>query len=215
MKAIVLLSGGVDSTVMLAMAIAQGKECHAISFDYSQRHIRELESAKAIAAHYNISHQIIAIDPKTFSKSALVTKENVPQDRTMEEIAKGGIPSTYVPARNTLFLAYAVVQAEIQEAQEIHYGPNAHDSKPYIDCRPEYVAAFQNLINLATKQAVEGHPPKLIAPLIQLSKTDIVRQGMALKAPLELTFSCYSPKEAQPCERCDACIIRQEAFKKV
>lgn len=216
MKAVILLSGGLDSTVMLAKAREQGRECYALSFNYGQRNKVELESAKAIAHHYRIPHRIIIIDPVSFDKSSLVTSRAVPKDRTAQAIATGGIPSTYVPARNTLFLAYALGQAEILEAQEIHVGFNALDRLPYPDCRMEFVQAFQALIQVATKQSVEGKVPKLITSLIELDKTQIIRQGQVLNAPLHLTFSCYDPTpDAMPCRRCDACILRQNAFDAV
>lgn len=214
MKAIVLLSGGLDSTVILAMALQQGRECFALSFDYGQRHRVELNSAAAVAAYYHIPLHIISIDPTSFAQSSLVSSIAMPKGRTMEEIGSGGIPNTYVPARNTLFLAYALGQAEILNAQEIYVGINAMDSLPYPDCRPEFVQAFQAVINTATKQSVEGNAPQLITPLIHWNKHEIVKQGLAHKAPLHLTFSCYDPmEEGRPCHSCDACILRDQAFQ--
>lgn len=214
MKAVILLSGGLDSCVILAMALEKGRECHAISFDYGQRHKIELESAKAITKYYQVSHRIIQIDPTTFSNSALVSGSSIPKNRTSQEIAKGGIPNTYVPARNTLFLAYALGQAEILEAQEIYAGPNALDSLPYPDCRPQFIESFQALINVATKQAIEGNPPRLLTPLIDWDKAKIIKHGLMIHAPLELTMSCYDPSpQGKICSVCDACILREEGFK--
>lgn len=213
-KAIVLLSGGLDSTVMLAMAISKGRECHAISFDYGQRHKAELIAAKAIADHYNIPHSIIPIQPAVFGSSALVSAQPISKDRTSEQIGSGIIPSTYVPARNTIFLSYALGLSETIGAQEIYYGPNALDCLPYVDCRPEFVLAFQSLANVATKQAIEGYPPRILAPLIHWDKAEIIRQGRTLNAPIDLTLSCYDPlPNAKPCCRCDACILRKKGFE--
>lgn len=210
MKAVILFSGGVDSTVILALALKRGLECHALSFDYGQRHRVELESAKAIAAHYGVSHQIIVIDPKSFGKSSLVSSLAVPKGRNLEQISAGGIPNTYVPARNTLFLAYALGQAEILEADEIHVGFNALDRNPYPDCRPAFAQAFQGVINVATKQSVEGRAPQLCTPLIDWDKAKIIQEGVALNAPLHMTFSCYDPTPAgKPCGVCDACVLRR------
>jgi 7-cyano-7-deazaguanine synthase len=214
MKAIVLLSGGIDSTVVLALALSQNRECLGLSFDYGQRHRKELHHAQAIATHYKIFHKTITIDPSCFETSALVNKEEIPANRSSEEIAKGGIPSTYVPARNTLFLAFATGQAEIFNAGEIHCGPNLLDQNPYPDCRPEFYQAFQAVVNTATKQSVTGTPPQLVTPLINWDKKQIVETGRRLNAPLELTFSCYNPQACgEACDRCDACIIRNEALQ--
>lgn len=211
-KAIILLSGGLDSTVVLALAIAEGKTCHAVSFDYGQKHAIELESAKKIAEHYKVPHTVIRIDSSIFGLSSLVSELAVPQSRTLEQINTTGTPSTYVPARNTLFLTYALALCEVHDAQEIHYGPNRLDATGYSDCRPAYVEAFQLLINLATKQSVEGHPPRLVTPLIMWDKKQIIEQGMRLKAPLDMTWSCYNPVKSHPCEVCDACILRADGF---
>ncbi len=214
MKAIILFSGGLDSTVLLAMAMSAGRTCCALSFDYGQKHKIELESARAIASHYGIEHKIIIIDPTTFSNSSLVSGDPVPQNRSLNEIEHSPTPFTYVPARNTLFIAYAIGQAEIMNAQEIYFGANALDQRPYVDCRPEFVDAYQTLINLATKQAVEGFPPKLKSPLIHLTKKEIVTLGRDLQAPLEMSWSCYNPQvDRKPCLHCDACILRQDAMQ--
>lgn len=212
-KAIVLLSGGLDSSVLLALALKQGRECYALSFDYGQRHRVELEFAQKIALHYNVSQRIIHIDSSIFKISSLVSDISVPKNRSKEEIANGKIPNTYVPARNTLFLAYAMGQAEMLNAQEIYAGPNAFDAGPYPDCTPAFIQAFQGVLNVATKQAVEGTPPRLLTPLINWDKAEIIRQGMALNVPLHMTFSCYDPLPTkEPCGVCDACILRADAF---
>ena len=214
MKAIVLLSGGLDSTVILAKALEDKRECLAISFDYGQRHKIELESAKLIAAYYQVPHFIIKLDSSIFGQSSLLSNslESAPKDRDVNQIKNAGTPTTYVPARNTIFLSLAVAQAETFSAGEIHIGPNALDTK-YPDCSEAFVRAFQEVINVATKQSVDGNPPKLIAPLIKLNKKEIIALGLSLKAPLHLTFSCYSPTESnEPCLRCDACTLRQDGF---
>jgi 7-cyano-7-deazaguanine synthase len=213
MKSLVLFSGGVDSTVALAIALSEGRKCYALSFNYGQRHQIELDAAKTIAAHYHVPHQIITIDPTPFANSSLVNFDLlVAQNRSTDEIATSGIPNTYVPGRNTLFLAYALSMAEALEAQEIVIGANAMDASPYPDCRPEYFDAFQGLANIATKQAVEGRGPKISTPLLFWNKSEIVQKGKDLNAPLKITISCYSPNKNKPCEHCDACILRNQAF---
>ncbi|NGX41790.1 MAG: 7-cyano-7-deazaguanine synthase [Chlamydiae bacterium] len=214
MKVIVLLSGGIDSTVVLASALATGRECLAISFDYGQKHIIELEHARDIAKHYDVKHAIIQIGRNCFGNSSLTSTKKVPKNRTTEEIIHSQIPSTYVPARNTLFLAYAIGQAEIHNAQEIYAGPNILDRNAYPDCRPEFYQAFQQVATFATKQAVEGNPPRIVTPLIDLNKKEIVSEGKKLNIPFDLTFSCYDPTpEGKPCHQCDACILRAEALQ--
>jgi len=213
-KAIILFSGGVDSTVVLALALAQQRDCLTISFDYGQKHRIELSHAEAIAEHFHVPNRCIKIDPSVFGKSSLTSSMKVPKDRSLEDIGDQSIPSTYVPARNTLFLSFALGICETHGAHEIHFGPNLMDQASYPDCRPAYLNAFQNLIDLGTKQAVESTPPQLITPLVKLVKAEIISLGLALKAPLELTFSCYSPlTDNKPCKRCDACTIRAQGFK--
>jgi 7-cyano-7-deazaguanine synthase len=209
-KAIILLSGGVDSTVILARALSQGLACHTLSFHYGQRNLIELDAAEKIAAYYGVRNQVIHIDPLAFGKSSLVeTTLKAPQSRSLDEISKSGIPNTYVPARNTLFLSYALAICEIHDAHEIHYGANALDNSGYPDCRPQYVQAFQQMVNYATQQSVEKTPPQIVTPLIAMTKQEIFALALALKAPLELTWSCYQPTTAQePCGVCDACILR-------
>jgi len=214
MKAIVLMSGGLDSTVILGFALQKKRECLCISFDYNQRHLVELESAKAITAHYGVKHKIITLDRSIFAGSSLLKNEtiSVPKNRSADEIKTAGTPTTYVPARNTIFLSLALAQAEIFEAEEIYIGPNALDTV-YPDCSQKFIDAFQSVINVATKQAVNGNPPKLIAPLLQLNKMQIIALGKQLQAPLGLSFSCYDPVEDKPCGLCDACCLRNTAFK--
>jgi 7-cyano-7-deazaguanine synthase len=218
MKAIVLLSGGLDSTVILALAHEKKRDCKAISIDYGQRHNIELESAKVIAAYYGVPHHIIKLDPSIFGQSSLLSKNDghiVPKDRNANEIKQSPTPSTYVPARNTIFLSIALAQAEIFSASEIYIGPNALDTK-YPDCSPLFIESFQNVINVATKQSIENQAPRLIAPLINLNKAEIIKLGLSLKAPLESSFSCYDPTEfGKPCLRCDACRLRHEGFNPI
>jgi len=213
MKAVVLFSGGLDSTVILAKAIAEGKQCLALAFDYGQRHRVELEAAAKIANHYQIPLRVISITPQVFGNSALVSDEKISQNRSPEEIASEGVPTTYVPARNTLFLAYALGHAEMMGAEEIHFGCNQMDLNAYPDCSPEFISAFQGVMNVATKQAVEGNPPKLVCPLIDMEKTEIVNLGKQLNVPIEMTHSCYDPTPAgTACGVCDACILREKAM---
>lgn len=212
MKSIVIFSGGLDSTVILALALSQGRECHALSFDYNQKHKVELDSAKKICEYYQVPQTIIKIDFEAFNLSSLVGEKQVPQNCSVQDRGHSKIPTTYVPARNTLFIAYALGFAEQLNAGEIYYGANMLDNAGYPDCRPEYVEAFQKLINTATKQSIEDRPPQLVAPLIQMTKKDIVTLGKKLEAPLEWTFSCYSPEKSKPCQKCDACILRKEGF---
>lgn len=213
-RALVLTSGGIDSTVVLAQALQENRECFALTFDYCQRHRLELRSAEAIADHYKVPHKVVKIDPSLFSNSSLTSDiEVVERSRDLNSIASGGVPSTYVPGRNTLFIAHAISLAESLEAQEIYLGMNANDHAPYPDCRPAYVEAYQHLINLATKQALEGTAPKLLAPLIYKSKIEIVKLGKSLQIPFEATLSCYDPGSLKNhCGTCDACTIRKNAF---
>jgi 7-cyano-7-deazaguanine synthase len=214
-KAIVLLSGGLDSTVVLALALSKQRNCLALSFDYQQKHRVELEAAKNIAKHYAVELRTVAIHPSPFTSSSLVAEAEVCKNRSLEEMQTQGIPSSYVPARNTIFLSYALGFAEAFGAEEIYFGANAMDRFGYPDCRPAYLQAFQALMNVATKQAVEGLPPQLVTPLLDLDKAEIIRQGFALNAPLELTMSCYNPLGLyQPCHQCDACVLRAAGYQK-
>ena len=214
-KAIVLLSGGLDSAVVLALAKSKGCFCHTITFDYQQNHREELEAAVKIAAFYGVSNQIIKIDSTGFN-SSLTTSLSVPQAEDSATIIQKGISNTYVPGRNTLFLSYALSYCEVFQAQEIHFGPNLLDKFCYPDCHPNYLAAFQQVMNYATQQAVEGNPPRLVTPLLELDKVGIIRLGMDLKVPVDLTWSCYSPKDQRiPCNKCLACLLRNEAFEEI
>lgn len=214
MKTIIVLSGGLDSTVLLAQARKENKECLALSFDYGQRHKVELLSAQAICKHYQVSQKTLTIDSHIFGDSALINGPHLPRNRRTEEITHGNPTFTYVPARNTIFLAYAMGFAEVFSANEIYFGANLYDQGGFPDCRPAFVQAFQSLMNLATKEAIEGKFTKLITPLIHLRKKEIVELGLELKAPLEMTLSCYDPpSRKEHCGICDACTLRKEGFR--
>lgn len=208
--AVILLSGGLDSATALAIARAEGYRCHAMSFDYGQRHAPELQAARRVAAHLGVvEHRIIHIDLRQFGGSALTDAAiDVPcgTDNT-------GIPVTYVPARNTIFLAYALGWSEVLAANDIVIGVNAVDYSGYPDCRPEYIAAFESMANLATKRAVEGCRLTIHSPLLDLSKADIIRRGSELGVDYALTVSCYQANsEGLACGRCDSCRFRREGF---
>jgi len=211
-KAIILLSGGLDSITVLALAKQQGYCCYALSFDYGQRHNAELNAAKKIARHYQVAeHKIINLGLGSIGGSAL-TDEHIDVPKTPQE----GIPVTYVPARNTIFLSFALGWAEVLQAHDIFIGVNAVDYSGYPDCRPEFIEAFQNLANLATKAGVEGEQITIHTPLIALSKADIIRQGLALEVDYQQTVSCYSAdKDGRACGSCDACRLRVAGFKKL
>ena len=209
MKAVVLLSGGLDSSTVLAIALERGYDVHALSFDYGQRHSRELESAKKIARYFNVPHKIIKIDLRQIGGSALTDNIEVPE-RQVEDIEKE-IPITYVPARNTILLSLALGYAEVIDADAIFYGANAIDYSGYPDCRPEYVEAFERVANLGTKRGVEGKPIKIIAPIIHMTKAEIIKKGMELGVPYELTWSCYRG-EKKACGKCDSCLLRLKGF---
>lgn len=208
-RAVVLLSGGLDSATVLAMARQQGFECHALSVDYGQRHHAELAAAQRVAQALGAkAHRVIHIDLTAFGGSAL-TDNNI----AVPEQESKGIPLTYVPARNTIMLSLALAWAEVLEAQDIFIGVNAVDYSGYPDCRPEYVAAFERMANLATKVAVEGRPLTLHAPLQHLSKAGIIREGMRLGVDYADTVSCYQADEfGHACGRCDSCRLRREGF---
>ena len=209
MRAVVLLSGGLDSATTLAIAIHEGYEVHALSFDYGQRHSRELESAKKIAKYYGVPHKIMKVDLRQIGGSALTDNIEIPE-RELDEI-KDEIPITYVPARNTILLSFALGYAEVLDADAIFYGANAIDYSGYPDCRPEYVEAFERMANLGTKKGVEGRPIKIIAPLINMSKAEIIKRGMELSVPYQLTWSCYRGGE-KACGKCDSCLLRLKGF---
>ncbi|MGJ0485874.1 MAG: 7-cyano-7-deazaguanine synthase QueC [Methylomicrobium sp.] len=208
-KAIILLSGGLDSITALALAQSQGYECHALSFDYGQRHNAELNAAKRIAERYRVAaHKIIPLGLGAIGGSAL-TDDHIPVPTTPQ----AGIPTTYVPARNTIFLAFALGWAEVLNARDIFIGVNAVDYSGYPDCRPEFIAAFQKLADLATKAGVEGGHFTIHTPLISLSKADIIKTGLALNVDYSQTVSCYAAdSEGRACGLCDACRLRKNGF---
>jgi 7-cyano-7-deazaguanine synthase len=212
--AVVLLSGGIDSTTTLAIAIAEGYEAHALSFDYGQRHRIEMAAAKRITDSLGAKeHRIAKIDLRVFGGSALTDNIDVPKERSEKEIAHG-IPVTYVPARNTIFLSYALAWAEVIPASDIFIGVNAIDYSGYPDCRPEFIAAFENVANLATKAGVEGGRFHIHTPLIKFSKADIIRKAAELGVDLSLTHSCYDPTpEGVACGECDSCLLRLKGFR--
>jgi len=213
-RAVVLLSGGIDSTTTLAMAIAERYEAYALSFDYGQRHQIETEAARRAANSLGAKeHRIAKIDLRVFGGSALTDDVAVPKQRSETEIAHG-IPVTYVPARNTIFLAYALAWAEIILASDIFLGVNAIDYSGYPDCRPEFTEAFENLANVGTKAAVEGRRFQIHTPLIKFSKAEIIRKAVDLGVDLSLTHSCYDPTpEGLPCGECDSCLLRLKGFR--
>jgi 7-cyano-7-deazaguanine synthase len=212
--AVVLLSGGIDSTTTLAIAIAQGYEAHALSFDYGQRHQIETEAARRVAKSLGVKeHRVAKIDLRLFGGSALTDQIAVPKQRSDTQIAHG-IPVTYVPARNTIFLAYALAWAEVITASDIFLGVNAIDYSGYPDCRPEFIEAFETLANLGTKAGVEGRRFQIHTPLIKFSKAEIIRKAVELGVDLSLTHSCYDPTaEDLACGECDSCLLRLKGFR--
>ena len=215
MRAVCLLSGGLDSAVCLALARSQGFECYALSFDYGQRHRVELESAARVAKSLGaVRHLVLPIDLRVFGGSALTSDIAVPKGRSAAQMA-AEIPVTYVPARNTVFLSLALAWAEVLGCSNIFIGVNALDYSGYPDCRPEYIEAYEAMANLATKAGVEGRMGlKIHTPLIRLSKAEIVRLGAQLGLDFSLTHSCYDPDEAgRPCGQCDSCVLRRKGFE--
>jgi len=213
-KAIVLLSGGLDSTTTLAIAQNEGFEVYALSFAYGQRHKVELDRAKEIAQKFAVAdHQIMTIDLRQFGGSALTDSIDVPTNRNEKEMS-AEIPVTYVPARNTIFLSFCLAYAEVKNAQNIFLGVNAVDYSGYPDCRPEFIAAFETLANLATKAGVEGKEKlKIHTPLIQFTKAEIILKGIELGVDYSLTHSCYNPdKDGKACRSCDSCLLRLKGF---
>jgi 7-cyano-7-deazaguanine synthase len=214
-RAVCLLSGGLDSATCLAIAHRDGFETYALSFDYGQRHITELEAARRVAAALGATtHRVAKIDLRVFGHSALTADIAVPKGRDESSMSEG-IPITYVPARNTIFLSFALAWAEVLEASDIFIGVNALDYSGYPDCRPEFIEAFEKMGNLATKTGAEGITRMHIhTPLIQLSKADIVRLGAELGVPFGLTHSCYDPDASgHPCGACDSCLLRAKGFR--
>lgn len=210
MKAIILLSGGIDSTVALAFALQKGRQCIGITFDYGQRHRIELKAAQAVAHHYQIAQHLIQIDPQIFAESSLINTTPMSKNRSLEDIEEHSIPTTYVPARNTLFLAYALGLAEKYGAKEIYFGANKNDRSSYPDCCPAFMKAFQGVLDATAHQA---NPIQLLTPLADMSKIEIVSLGLSLNAPLEITSSCYDPHPTGvACQQCDACILRNTAL---
>ena len=214
-KAVVLSSGGLDSTTAMAMARNDGYRIFSLSFDYGQRHRFELEAAKKIAAHLHAEkHLVVQLDLSAIGGSALTDDIDVPKRNSAEEMPDD-IPVTYVPARNTIFLSYALAWAEVLGAQQIVIGVNAVDYSGYPDCRPEFIDAFQTMANLATKAAVQNHTPILIhTPLIHMTKAHIIQTGVSLGVDYSLTHSCYDPTgKGLACGRCDSCILRKKGFE--
>jgi 7-cyano-7-deazaguanine synthase len=212
--AVVLLSGGLDSATTLAIARAEGYETHALSFRYGQRHAGELEYAAKLAKVLGAKrHVVTGIDLRAFGGSALTAEIAVPKHERAEEIG-GGIPVTYVPARNTIFLSFALAFAEVSAAEDIFIGVNALDYSGYPDCRPEYLASFEQMANLATRAGVEGGHLRIHAPLLDLTKSEIIKRGLALGVDYSLTRSCYDPRaDGASCGRCDSCLLRLRGFE--
>lgn len=209
-RAVILLSGGLDSATVLAIARSQGYDCYTISFDYGQRHRAELNASALLSEHLGAtSHKLIHIDLNSIGGSAL-TDSSIAVPNTQQE----GIPVTYVPARNTVFMSIALGWAEVLQAEAIFVGVNAVDYSGYPDCRPEYIAAFEKMANLATKAGVEGQPLKIAAPLIDMSKQDIIKRGIELGVNYSLTVSCYQADETgRACGECDSCRFRRQGFE--
>ncbi len=211
-RAVVLLSGGLDSTTVAAMAKTDGKELYALSFNYGQRHDKELRSALAVGKALGVvRHEILELPLGALGGSALTDADIAVPDAPNDGSIGAEIPVTYVPARNTVFIAFALAYAEVVNADEIHLGVNAMDYSGYPDCRPEYIAAYQQVADLATKQGVESGGPRLVTPLIEMSKADIVRAGVANDAPLHLTWSCYRG-DGDSCGTCESCSLRLKGF---
>ncbi len=214
-RAVCLLSGGLDSSTCLAIARQLGFECYCLSFDYGQRHRIELEAAAQIAAQLGArEHRVVSIDLRAFGGSALTSDIEVPRNRSLDEM-NSAIPVTYVPARNTIFLSFALAYAEVREASDIFIGVNALDYSGYPDCRPEFIRAFEAMANLATKAGVEGTTRLVIqTPLLTMTKAEIVRKACELGVDLKTTHSCYDPDPAgRPCGECDACRLRRKGFE--
>jgi len=209
-KAVILLSGGLDSATVLAMARSEGRECHAISFVYGQRHEIELAASRRVAEAIGAAeHVVFPLDLRVFGASALTADIDVPKDA----VDAPGIPATYVPARNTIFLALALGYAEAREAREIWLGVNSVDYSGYPDCRPEFLDAFQQVMLTGTRSGVEHGEPRLVAPLLNLSKADIIRRGVSLGVDYQLTHSCYDPlPDGRACAHCDSCLLRRRGF---
>ena len=214
-RAVVLLSGGLDSATVLAIAKSQGYELYALSFSYGQRHIVELEAAARVASAVGVAgHRVAPIDLRIFGGSALTGDIAVPKGRSSDDMSHG-IPITYVPARNTIFLSFALAWAEVLGSSDVFIGVNALDYSGYPDCRPEFIEAFEKMANLATKAGIEGvQRLKIHTPLIALTKAEIIAQGLTLGVDYGLTSSCYDPSpKGEPCGECDSCLLRQKGFR--
>jgi len=214
-KAIVLSSGGIDSTTVMAIAQSEGYEIYSLSFKYGQRHVVELEAAKKVAAYFNArKHLVLDIDLRIIGGSALTDEIAVPKSRGERDM-NVGIPSTYVPARNTIFLSYALAWAEVLGISDIFIGVNAVDYSGYPDCRPEYIAAFESMANLATRTGIEGTTRiRIITPLIHMSKAEIIQRGIELGVDYSITHSCYDPlPDGKACGQCDSCFLRRKGFR--
>jgi len=213
-KAIILLSGGLDSATCLVIAKEQGYKCYGLSFKYGQRHQFEIKSAKKLARHYNISdHITMNIDLRKFGGSALTDNIQVPKKRNENKMSKE-IPITYVPARNTIFLSFALAYAEVKDSNDIFIGVNALDYSGYPDCRPLFINSFEKMANLGTKTGINDSSIKIHTPLINMKKSEIIQKGIALGLDFKMTHSCYDPYEnGSPCGECDSCILRLAGFK--
>jgi 7-cyano-7-deazaguanine synthase len=210
-SAVVLLSGGLDSSVSMAIAIHEGYDVHALTVDYGQRHQRELDAARALARHYGIDHKVVRVDLSAFGGSALTDGLiKVPSGTPLEEIGVS-IPPTYVPARNTVFISMAAAWAEALDADAVFIGANAVDYSGYPDCRPEFIEAMSRAIAAGTKRGVEGRPIKVVAPILRSTKAAIVRRGLELDVPFRLTWSCYRGR-SKACGHCDSCQLRLQGF---
>ncbi len=214
-KAVILLSGGLDSATAAATAAAEGYALYCLSFDYGQRHKQELKSAHLLARSLGcVQHIVLSADMRALGGSALTSSSiQVPKDREIHDMESGGVPVTYVPARNTIFLSYALAWAEVVGSSDIFIGVNAIDYSGYPDCRPEFISAFENLADLSTKASVEeGVRFKIHAPLIHMTKAEIIQLGQKLGIDFSITWSCYHPEAGRPCGRCDSCRLRAKGF---
>lgn len=208
-RAVILFSGGLDSATTLALAHFEGFELYILTFLYGQRHNIESEAANSIAKHYPVAeHKLINIDLSTFGGSSLTSSLKVPKGQSIRD----DIPNTYVPARNTIFLSYALAFAEVIQSRDIFIGANAVDYSNYPDCRPQYLQAFETMANFATKQGVQGNPTRIHAPLLNLKKSEIIKRGIELGVDYGATHSCYDPIEDYACGKCDSCMLRKKGF---
>ncbi len=214
-KAVVLLSGGLDSATCMAIARQQGYALYAISFRYGQRHLRELDMARKLAAHFGAQqHIVVDFDMRSIGGSALVDTTPIPKQRTLEEIKNAGIPPTYVPARNTIFLAFALAWAEVLDAHDIFIGVNAIDCSGYPDCTPQFIESFCHVARDGTRAGTSGSPVRIHAPLINMTKAHIIRTGHALGVDFTITHSCYDPTpDGKACGQCDSCVLRKKGFE--